>query len=159
MLLFTLGYEGLNLNQFLQLLDDNEVQTLIDVRQRPLSRKPGFSQTALRAALLVEGRRYIHMRALGCPQDVRDAFKTNDDWAQYTRDYKEYLETQAPLVQALGRRAERERCCLMCFEADANFCHRSFVAEAVREVSGATVAHLTRNLAPTGDLALLWAGR
>lgn len=153
--LFTLGYEGLNLNQFLQLLDDNQVQTLIDVRQRPFSRKPGFSQTALRAALLVEGRRYIHMRALGCPQNVRDAFKTNDDWAQYTRDYKAYLETQQPILRDLARRAERGRCCLMCFEADANFCHRSFVAEAVQETSGATVAHLTRNPAPVGTLALV----
>jgi len=158
-MLFTLGYEGLNLPGFLQILEANDVQTLIDVRQRPFSRKPGFSQAALRAATLVEGMRYSHMRALGCPQDVRDAFKDNEDWTQYTRDYKSYLQTQALLVQALARRAERERCCLVCFEADAQSCHRLFVAEAVREHNGLMVTHLTRNSTPTGALERLWAGR
>jgi hypothetical protein len=32
-----------------------------------------------------------------------------------------------------------ERCCLLCFEEDYNFCHRSFVAERVAPLAGAPV--------------------
>lgn len=33
-------------------------------------------------------------------------------------------------------------CALLCYEADFNFCHRSMVANAVRDYCGAAVEHI-----------------
>ena len=42
--LFTAGYEGLSLSQFLKQLNAASVEVLFDIRYRPQSRKPGFSK-------------------------------------------------------------------------------------------------------------------
>lgn len=159
MQLFTLGYEGLSLSQFFQILKENEVQTLLDVRQKPLSRKPGFSKTALMASCALHGLRYVHAQELGCPVPIRNAYREDGDWKQYTRDYTLYLEGQNQSIEALKERAKSESCCLMCFEADVNFCHRSFVAEAVEQGDDIEVVHLTQTSIRSANPALLLAGR
>ena len=44
--IFTFGYEGLSLKAFIARLKSARVETVIDVRANPLSRKPGFSKRA-----------------------------------------------------------------------------------------------------------------
>jgi uncharacterized protein (DUF488 family) len=72
--LFTVGYEGLMLEAFIQRLQSNSIQTLVDVRELPLSRKRGFSKRALAEALALQGITYLHMPALGCPKPIRDRY-------------------------------------------------------------------------------------
>ena len=88
------------------------------------------------------------MPALGCPRDVRHAFREDGDWARYTRSFKRYLETQLPVLEELSGLMTREKCCLLCFEEDYSFCHRSFVAERVAPFvdAGLRVFHLRLNL-------------
>ena len=68
--IFTLGYEGFYLQKFIEQLQDAGVQTVVDVRANPLSRKPGFSKRAFAAALNEAGITYVHTSALGCPKPV-----------------------------------------------------------------------------------------
>jgi uncharacterized protein (DUF488 family) len=63
----TIGYEGLDIDAFMSLLAENDIETVVDVREMPLSRKPGFSKKALEAALNLSGRDYVHMVA-GLPE-------------------------------------------------------------------------------------------
>ena len=44
--IFTFGYEGLPLKAFIARLKSAGIQTVVDVRANPLSRKPGFSKRA-----------------------------------------------------------------------------------------------------------------
>ena len=150
--LMTIGYEGLSLDQFFRLLRHGEVQTLVDVRELPLSRKPGFSKSALSAAVTSHGLSYVHAAPLGCPRDVRHAYRADGDWARYTQRFAEHMDTQQEAVMELAERVQSERCCLLCFEADPNFCHRSFVADRVALAVGPTliVTHLmSTSPAPT----------
>lgn len=142
--LMTIGYEGMTLGQFFRLLRHGEVETLVDVRELPLSRKPGFSKSALSAAVASHGLSYAHAASLGCPRDIRHAFRADGDWARYTQRFAEYMETQGGAIAQLAERVQAERCCLLCFEADPNFCHRSFVADRVATTVGRslTVTHL-----------------
>lgn len=143
--LATIGYEGLTAETFFALLTDHNIQTLIDVRELPISRKPGFSKSALRANTLSYDMTYVHMAALGCPRPIRTDYRTDKDWKRYTRRFLEYLDTQQAAIAQLVERAEHERCCLVCFEADYHFCHRSFVAQRVVQVgkNGFYIVHLT----------------
>ena len=51
MQLFTIGYEGINQTQFISWLSNHKINVVADVRNLPLSRKKGFSKTALSALL------------------------------------------------------------------------------------------------------------
>lgn len=133
----TIGYEGRSLEIFFAELEAAGVQRIVDVRQMPLSRKKGFSKNALREAALARGIEYTHMVAFGCPKSVRDAYKVDGDWEQYTDSFLGYLADQDDAIADLVRTASQERCCLVCFEADPKTCHRLFVAErAARKSRG-----------------------
>ena len=154
MTLFTLGYEGLDLAAFTALLARHEVETVVDVRQLPLSRKPGFSKQALRHELQQAGFGYTHIAALGCPRPVRDAYKHDRDWARYTEGFMRHLGQQQSAIGELAALARTTRCALLCFEADFNYCHRSMVAEAVRGLGGMEVSHILAGEEESRNLAL-----
>lgn len=159
MQLLTIGYEGLTTGRFFDLLKVHEVGTLIDVRELPLSRKRGFSKSALAEAAARYGIGYVHAPALGCPRHIRHEYREDRDWARYTRRFKSHLATQEPAIAELANRVRREQCCLMCFEADPNFCHRLYVAERVVQAVRPR-PHLLHINAPVPALtaqAALWA--
>ena len=131
MTIWTIGYEGLSLEQFLELLKANVVEHLVDVREAPISRKVGFAKAALSEAVEHSGIRYSHVRALGCPKPIRDRHKETADWGRYTRDFKIYLAGQNDALAELRATVAATRTCLLCYEADYSRCHRTFVADAI----------------------------
>jgi len=131
MILYTVGYESLVIGDFLELLKSHGIEYLVDIRDAPISRKPGFSKAALAEAAATVSIRYSHVRALGCPKPIRARQKANPDWARYTRDFKLYLGAQGAAVTELRAIAAKAPACLMCYEADVNRCHRLYVAEAI----------------------------
>ena len=145
MKLMTMGYEGITNQNFFAVLSKNKVQTIVDVRELPISRKAGFSKASLALAALNYKMHYVHMPALGCPKEIRHDYRADDNWTRYTRRFMPYLNTQKAAISELVELVSRERCCLVCFEADPNFCHRSFVAEKAAAVGGLSLAvvHLT----------------
>lgn len=78
MKVFTIGYEGATMETFLAALKGAGVRQVIDVRQLPLSRRPGFSKAPLAATLKEHGIGYVHLKALGTPKPGRDAAKKGD---------------------------------------------------------------------------------
>lgn len=141
--ILTFGYEGLSVERFVKRLRSAKVETIVDVRANPLSRKPGLSKNALARHLADAGIDYIHVSQLGCPKPVRDRYKADGDWAAYTRGFLSYIADQEAWIVQLASIAERSRSCLICFEADFNFCHRTFVARAAAPLFNARVVHLT----------------
>src|SRR6185369_12843167 len=73
MRIFTIGYEGSTMPEFLAARRKAGVERVIDVRALPLSRRPGFSKTPLRLALEEAGIEYVHLKALGTPAEGRTA--------------------------------------------------------------------------------------
>ena len=144
MQLLTIGYEGLTPDQFFGLLRANDVQTIVDVRELPLSRKTGFSKDSLAKIARENGIKYVHIPALGCPKSIRHAYRIDKNWTRYTLRFITYLNTQDEAIAELTSRVRQERCCLVCFEADPNYCHRLYVAERVSAETEAplSVIHL-----------------
>jgi len=143
MSLFTFGYEGLSIETFIARLKAAGVKVVIDVRELPLSRKKGFSKTSFCAALDAHGIAYAHLPAFGCPLPIRDRYKNDGDWSRYEKAFTAYLSTLDVAIAELARFSDQVNACLVCYEADFNFCHRSLVAQAVSDASGAKIVHLT----------------
>lgn len=144
MIIFTIGYEGLSFEEFVSLLQQYEIDTVVDIRQLPLSRKPGFSKKAMAFNLQQSGIGYEHHAALGCPKDVRDQYKLDGSWQNYKIGFNAYLETQQLAIARLARIAKEHKYALLCFEADHNMCHRSLVARAVKELADISVKHIKK---------------
>jgi uncharacterized protein (DUF488 family) len=129
---FTIGYQQATQAAVLAALHEAGVEVLADVRARPLSRKPGFSKTALAAAVEEAGIEYRHFRHVGTPPEGREAARKGDR-ATLRRVYAGQLE----LPEALAHMAElREltldkRTCLLCYCREADKCHRSLLIKAL----------------------------
>jgi uncharacterized protein (DUF488 family) len=141
--IFTASYEGRSLDDFLADLRARGVRLVADVREAPISRKRGFSKTALSDALRGAGIAYLHIRALGCPKVIRDRYREDGDWVRYTQSYMKHLRQQQSAVEGLVAATDAQPTALLCYEADFNRCHRTYVAHAVAAQSGSAVCHIT----------------
>jgi uncharacterized protein (DUF488 family) len=143
MVLYTIGYEGLQINTFFSVLKEFQIDQLIDVRELPLSRKKGFSKTSLGKMSSAIGIAYKHIRELGCPKQIRYAYSKNHDWTEYTNFYLNYLQSQDQSIRDLAEIVYFKKSCLLCFESNPHRCHRYYVAEAVQRVNQCiSITHL-----------------
>jgi uncharacterized protein (DUF488 family) len=146
--LFTIGYEKAKPAAVMAELKRAKVKLLIDTRAVAASRKPGFSKKQLAAGLDEEGIGYLHLQKLGTPDEGRQAARTGKMdamWRIYAKHLKtpEAIEAMDELVAIVK---SGQPVCLLCFERDKNFCHRSRIAEIVHERTGAPVVDLAPEL-------------
>jgi len=141
MKIFTIGYEGTTMADFLAALKAAGVERVIDIRALPLSRRPGFSKSMLAASLLEAGIGYVHLKALGTPKRGRDAAKKGDraTLEEVYAGQLELPEAQVQVAQMLDLAREKPSA-LLCFERDPSVCHRTLLLDAVGE--GAEIADL-----------------
>lgn len=146
--LFTVGYEGSKPSDLFALLKKHGIQTLIDVRDIPISRKAGFSKTSLALGLSAVGIGYLHLKGLGDPKPGRIAAREGR-YSDFRRIFKSHMRTtaaQQAMVQAVAT-ASTSVACLLCFEQDHINCHRCIVAESMARTGNFSLTHL--NAAPS----------
>jgi DNA-binding Xre family transcriptional regulator len=129
----SVGYEGRLIHEFVAGLRERGTEVLVDVRLNPISRRSGFSKTALRAALSEVGIGYVHLRALGNPKANRPGF-ANADPTPARETYRALLQAPAAAeeLQQLRELVGKHRVAVMCFEADETRCHRQVILEELR---------------------------
>jgi uncharacterized protein (DUF488 family) len=130
--IFTIGYEGATVAEFIAALKRAGVERVIDVRALPLSRRPGFSKSPLRAALAEAGIDYVHLKALGTPSAGRTAARAgrHGEMARIYAGQLELPEAMAQSAQMLELAAEKPSA-LLCMEREPAHCHRTLLLEAV----------------------------
>jgi uncharacterized protein (DUF488 family) len=150
----TIGYEGAALEDFLRTLKDAGIATLVDIRALPWSRRPEFTRRALAEACASADIGYLHLGALGNPEEGRAAAKAGRH-DEFRRIYEAQLDFAAGR-NALARLAERaagEPVALMCMERDPARCHRSIAAARLVAMLGVEIRHLIVGESPA-DLPL-----
>ena len=130
--ILSVGYEGRTLGGLLSQLVSEGVQTLVDVRLTPISRKPGLSQSKLSVALHEVGITYRHMPALGNPRENREPFWRGDvAWgAQVFRRLLEEAQSASALAE-VGTLSEEHLVALLCYERQQARCHRQVIVDEV----------------------------
>lgn len=131
--LFTIGYEGQTIDDYLRDLTFNNIQVLVDVRRNPLSRKHGFSKKKMQNYLERVGMKYVHLPSLGIESQWR---KNLTNRSAYKALFERYEREVIPLQQtALSRIVDlmqvHGRVALTCFEADHLSCHRHKIVDAL----------------------------
>ena len=132
MRIFTIGYEGATVPEFVAALQKARVERVIDVRALPLSRRPGFSKSPLRAALAEAGIEYVHLKALGTPSAGRTAARAGKH-AEMARIYSGQLELPEAIAQSgeMLELAREKPSALLCMEREPAHCHRTLLLRSV----------------------------
>lgn len=134
--LFTIGYEGLTLEKYINKLIINDIKLLCDVRKNSYSQKWGFSKAQLKDACEKVGIKYIHIPQLGIESEERQKLTSFTAYKNLFSKYEkttlkanwEYLLKVSELLQ------NNKRIALTCFEKDIQMCHRGVVAKALMEL-------------------------
>ncbi len=135
--LFTIGYEGISLENYLNRLVKNNISLLIDVRKNPLSMKFGFSKTLLKRYCESLGITYMHIPEVGIDSSQRQELETQEDYDLLFEKYKattlkETIENQNIIIKLVEK---YNRVALTCFEANVCQCHRLPLAESIQKIN------------------------
>lgn len=135
---FSIGYEGLTIDSFLNKLIANSITLVVDVRNNPQSMKHGFSKQSFKQYIEKAGMKYIHIPELGIPSSMRKGLGESVSHKALFKAYETKLlpKQETAIKQLLDLTEQNERIALVCFEADHHFCHRHTLIE-----------HLQRNKA------------
>jgi uncharacterized protein (DUF488 family) len=130
--LFTIGYEGISIEAFINTLIHNDIRLLCDVRKNPLSRKFGFSKGKLEHITGRVGIKYVHIPELGIESDKRTSLETIEDYKRLFSDYAEMLPNLTPLIERVYALLHSEvRIALMCYEKKPEMCHRHVIKDYI----------------------------
>jgi len=137
-ILYTIGYEGISLEQYLNKLIENDIKLLIDVRNTPMSRKFGFTKSQLQRACATVETEYLHLPEVGIIPEQRQQLVTAADYDKMFARYRKNTlpHTIATQEKILGLLKEKKRIALTCYEADADRCHRKHLADAILQLPG-----------------------
>ena len=142
-MLFTIGYEGATLANFINSLQAEGIDILIDVRERAQSRRKGFSKTALSEALEQAGIDYLHFRELGDPKEGREAARAGDI-RKFKQIYANVIRRKAAqtAIGEIVKIAKKQSACLLCYEKDALTCHRKIITDRIFKECNISTEHL-----------------
>lgn len=143
MALSTIGYENARPEDFIRTLQMARIKTVIDVRDRAQSRRPGFSKSALSQLLEEAGISYVHLRELGDPREGREAARAGD-FGKFRKIYANVLRTSSArmALRKVKDEASKTSACLLCYERDPDTCHRKIVADKIAGELGIAIRHL-----------------
>lgn len=133
--IYSVGYEGLEVQELVERLAQSRVRTLVDVRLNAVSRRRGFSKSALAAALEEADIRYVHDPRLGNPAENRDSF-LHGDGSEGRSVMRDRLENGAgdALRDFVALASDQKRVAVLCVERDRSRCHRQVVTDMAQEL-------------------------
>jgi uncharacterized protein (DUF488 family) len=142
--IYTIGHSNHTVDRFLELLRENRIETLVDVRSRPASRHvPQFNKTRLEKTVTEAGMTYLWRgkELGGLPDD--EGFYDPNGFILYKRlsDNPRFNEGISQLL-AIG---EQSRCAIMCVEEDPSGCHRRLLIGRVLTQKGVVLAHIRKD--------------
>ena len=134
--IFTIGYEGVSLEKYLNKLVKNNIKLLVDVRKNSISMKYGFSKTLLKKFCASLNIKYIHIPEVGINSNKRQTLEKQEDYDILFENYKkttlkETLNQQQEIINLLD---EYNRIALTCFESNICQCHRLPLTESLKKI-------------------------
>lgn len=131
--LYTIGHSTRSLDEFVEALRAHQIETLVDIRAFPMSRRlPQFNRDSLEQSLPAAGIRYLSMKDLGgYRKKVLDESPHIAMRNQSFRNYADYMLTPEfeHAISELTALAEQSRTACMCAEVVYFRCHRMLVSD------------------------------
>ena len=140
-MIFTIGYAGTNIERFIQILRENSISFLIDVRSLPKSKYfKYFNDTFLKGSLAKFGIRYENWKIeFGVRQDNLEFY------TDFILDYEKFAQSeqfQNGILKLKDLYKQNSNVCLMCAEIDPINCHRAILCAKEIYANDMKVSHI-----------------
>jgi uncharacterized protein (DUF488 family) len=140
---YTIGYQGVSIDAFLNELLRSGITTLADVRNNPASRSFGFHKSTLSRLCGNVGIEYSGFPELGIPASNRADLKSVSHYESLFKRYRsDILKNKSGYLELLAKKVTDKSTALVCMESDASWCHRSHLALMVADIVKTNVIHL-----------------
>ncbi|MDH8702632.1 uncharacterized protein (DUF488 family) [Dysgonomonadaceae bacterium PH5-43] len=135
--LFSIGYEGITLETYINKLIISDVKVLCDVRKNAFSQKYGFSKKQLEQACKGVGILYIHVPQLGIESEERQDLRSQKDYDLLFEKYERLTLVNRDIYinQVRELIIQYKRVAVTCFEKNPAQCHRTRVAKKLMSIS------------------------
>ena len=142
--IFTIGYEGISIDEYLRRLLKADIDILIDVRKNPKSMKFDFNNKKLADYVSKVSIQYMGIPELGIPSDLRIDLTSDAAYQELFAFYdSNILPLQVDKVEKISNLVkEGKRVALTCFEKDYNHCHRYRIAQKLYKDHGFEIINL-----------------
>lgn len=138
----TIGYEGKDIDTFLNVLIQNKINMIIDVRNNPFSMNFCFIKDKLNKYLSKAEIEYKHIPELGIESSKRQNLKTSKDYKDLFKEFKKELPKKEEQLRCVGELSKNNKIALMCFEREPEFCHRHVVSDTLESMGYEKGVHL-----------------
>ena len=141
--IFSIGYEAISIDGYLNKLIKNNIHLLCDVRCNAFSMKYGFSKKQLLEKCKALNITYCHLSELGIESKSRKDIITKEDYANLFKQYKASLNSKKELIQkVVDFFHQYKRIALTCFEKKHTDCHRSRLSDYLAKNYKIKIEHL-----------------
>ena len=141
--IYTVGYEGRQLDGLLDLLVQTGIRRLADVRRNPISRRFGFHKSTLARHCNLLEIEYVHVPELGIASEERSHLSATRNYAElFTRYERETIPMQSQHVDRVAGWMTESPTAILCMERDACDCHRGRLANRLHELTQLPIIHL-----------------
>lgn len=140
--IFTIGYQGREIDDFIKVLKENEIEVLLDARHSVESQyKPEFSGKLLARELKKNGIVYEHRPELGIPYIVQNPYKDGDlSFKCLDQWYRWHIKKEVDFQKIVEKIKDSGKTAIMCMERYAEakkdqkyHCHRHILANLFNE--------------------------
>jgi uncharacterized protein (DUF488 family) len=139
---YTAGYEGQSIDGFLNMLVQQGIRLVIDVRNNPVARRYGFHKATLSRLAGYLDLEYVHVPELGVQSQYRKGLASLSDYEALFEQYKAHIaKHEEEAVHRIAQLMNEKPSVLVCMERDPNYCHRSRLAEVVADRTHLPVQH------------------
>jgi uncharacterized protein (DUF488 family) len=142
--LYTIGYEGIKAEEYMNKLLKKDVRLLVDVRKNAVSMKFGFNKSQLKNMCKKLGIEFLHLSGLGIESDKRKNLNSKADYRKLFKEYeRETLPRRIEQLEELYKLYEQhKRIAITCFEREYTSCHRHKVSDFLNEKYEIPIEHL-----------------
>lgn len=146
MRLYTIGFTQKRAQEFFELLYQNGIQRLVDIRLNPGGQLSGFAKgedLPYFLKNLAGGCRYLHMPDLAPTKKILNDYRSDLDWPRYVGRFEALMDERRIPEVLNPAEFETLTSCFLCSEATPEKCHRRLVAERLAACwPGVEIVHL-----------------
>lgn len=146
MRIYTIGFTKKSAEDFFNLIQNNNIECLIDVRLNNVSQLAGFSKAKDLQYFLkkITNTEYIHNIEYAPTEDILNDYKKNRiSWDDYKIKYDKLITLREVEKIFINDSKPFKNICLLCSEPAPQNCHRRLLAEYLKnKINNVNIIHL-----------------
>ncbi len=131
-IIYSIGYSGKNFENFVGILMEHGITQVIDIRFNSFSWKADFRNKNFEANLNKINIKYVHIKNLGAPKEIREEIKSRNNPDKFFAEYRKWVVKNKISFEYLLGISQNERSIILCVEEDYKLCHRKVIMDKMK---------------------------